>query len=58
MKLLSQIPKLTKHVIQNRNEDRSDTICWKNTCYATEKLNGSTSFENDNMHCVNFRIYE
>ena len=22
------------------------------------KLNGSTSFENDNMHYVNFRIYE
>ena len=33
MKLLSLIPKLTKHVIQIRNEDRSDTICWKYACY-------------------------
>ena len=32
MKLISLIPKLTKHVIQIRNEDRFDTICWENTC--------------------------
>ena len=32
MKLLFLIPKLTKHVIQIQNEDRSDTICRKNTC--------------------------
>ena len=59
MKLLSLIPKLTKHVIQIRNEDRSDTICWKiHVLYVAEKLNGSTSLENDNMCYVSFIIRE
>ena len=37
MKLLSLIPKLTKHVIQIRNEDRSDTNCWKNNMFVSHK---------------------
>ena len=59
MKLSSLILKLTKHVIQIWNEDRSDTILLENTCYVHNgKLNGSTSLENDNMCYVSFRIRE
>ena len=54
MKLLSLIPKLTKHVIQIRNEDHSDTILWKYAC-AQQNNNGSTSFVIDNICYVNFR---
>ena len=57
MKLLSLIPKLTKHVIQIQNEDHSDTIWWK-YARAQWKNNGSTSFAIDNMCYVNFRIWE
>ena len=57
MKLLSLIPKLTKHVIQIRNEDYSDTICWKYAC-AQRKNNGSTSFTIDNMYYVSFWNWE
>ena len=57
MKPLSLILKLTKHVIQIRNKDHSDTFWWKITCTA-EKFNGSTSFAIDNMCYVNFRIYD
>ena len=56
MKLLSLIPKLTKHVIQIRNEDRSNTICWKYV--HSRKINGSTSFAINNMYYVSFRILE
>ena len=59
MKLSSLILKLTKHVIQIRNEDCSDTILLENTCYVYNgKLNGSTSLENDNMCYVSFKIRE
>ena len=56
MKLLSLIPKVTKHVIQIRNEDRSDTIFLENIHVRSGKLNKSTSLENDNMCYVSFRI--
>ena len=55
MKLLSLIPKLTKHVIQIQNDDRSDTICWK-YAWTQWNNNGSTSLENDNMCYVSFKI--
>ena len=62
MKLLSLILKLTKHVIQIRIEDHSDTICWEkymfvsHTKHTQRKINGSTSFAIDNMYYVSFRI--
>ena len=43
-------------------EDRSDTICWKNTCLyriqniRSGKINESTSFAIDNIYYVSFRI--
>ena len=30
----------------------------ENTNIRSGKLNGSTSFENDNMYYINFKIYE
>ena len=38
MKLLSLIPKLTKHVIHIRNEDHSNTILLENIHARSEKL--------------------
>ena len=58
MKLLSLIPKLTKHVIQIRNwRSLWYHFIGKNTC-AQWKNNRSTSFAIDNMCYVSFRIWE
>ena len=38
MKLLSLIPKLTKHVMQIQNEDRYDTILLENIHVRSGKL--------------------
>ena len=62
MKLLSMIPKLTKHVILIRNwrslwyQLLEKHMYVLHTKHTQRKINESTSFAIDNMYYVNFRI--
>ena len=64
MKLLSLIPKLTKHVIQIRNwrplwyQLLEKHIFILHTRHTQQKINGSTLFAINNMYYANFRTQE